>query len=287
MSIDRKVSILGIIKNSLSVLPRQLLMIFTAVIILYPIYFMIVTSFKTKMDYVINKLGLPHQLVFSNYLTAFHGKSFALWLINSAIVTVGAVTISTIIAALAAFSFSRIDFAWKERIFNFIISLMAIPPAVMIIPLFISAVKMHLVNTHFGAILIYSGMMIPFSIYLLRNFFVTIPQAIVDSALIDGCSNFRAFVQIILPLSAPALITLIIVNTLWVWNELFIALIFLQKTELRTLMVGLTVFRGRFKIDQPVIMAGLLISAIPMILLYLFGQRFFIRGMATGSLKGE
>ncbi len=287
MSIDRKVSILGIIKNFLSVLPRQLLMIFTAVIILYPIYFMIVTSFKTKMDYVINKLGLPHQLVFSNYLTAFHGKSFALWLINSAIVTVGAVTISTIIAALAAFSFSRIDFAWKERIFNFIISLMAIPPAVMIIPLFISAVKMHLVNTHFGAILIYSGMMIPFSIYLLRNFFVTIPQAIVDSALIDGCSNFRAFVQIILPLSAPALITLIIVNTLWVWNELFIALIFLQKTELRTLMVGLTVFRGRFKIDQPVIMAGLLISAIPMILLYLFGQRFFIRGMATGSLKGE
>jgi len=287
VSIDRKVSIFGIIKSFLLNFPKQLLMIFTCAIILYPIYFIIVTSFKTKMDYVNNKLGLPHQLVFSNYITAFHGKSFALWLINSAIVTVGAVTISTIIAALASFSFSRIDFVWKERIFNFIISLMAIPPAVMIIPLFITAVKMHLVNTYFGAILIYSGMMIPFSVYLLRNFFVTIPQAIVDSALIDGCSKFKAFVEIILPLSAPALITLIIVNALWVWNELLIALVFLQKTELRTLMVGLTVFRGRFKIDQPVIMAGLFISAIPMILLYLFGQRFFIRGMATGSLKGE
>ena len=257
------------------------------VIIVYPIYFVIVTSFKTKMDYISNKLGLPHRLVFSNYITAFQGKSFALWLINSAIVTVGAVTITTLIAALAAFSFSRIDFAWKEKIFNFIISLMAIPPAVMVIPLFIAAVKIHLVNTYFGAILIYSGMMLPFSVYLLRNFFVTIPQAIVDSALIDGCSRFKAFVKIILPLSIPALITLIIVNALWVWNELFIALIFLQKTELKTLMVGLTVFRGRFKIDQPVIMAGVFVSAIPMILLYLFGQRFFIKGMTTGSLKGE
>ena len=121
----------------------------------------------------------------------------------------------------------------------------------------------------------------------MRNFFVTIPQAIVDSALIDGCSKFKAFVKIILPLSKPALITLIIVNAVWVWNELFIALIFLQRTELKTLMVGLTVFRGRFNVNQPVIMAGLFVSVVPMILLYLFGQRFFIKGMITGSLKGE
>lgn len=287
MSINNRTSIFRGIKRFPFSLPKQLLMILTVIVIAYPIYFIVVTSFKTKMDYVTNKLGLPHRLVFSNYITAFQGKSFALWLINSTIVTVGAVTITTFIAALAAFSFSRIEFIWREKIFNFIISLMAIPPVVMVIPLFITAVKMHLVNTYFGAILIYSGMMLPFSVYLLRNFFVTIPQAIVDSALIDGCSKFKAFVKIILPLSKPALITLIIVNAVWVWNELFIALIFLQRTELKTLMVGLTVFRGRFNVNQPVIMAGLFVSVVPMILLYLFGQRFFIKGMITGSLKGE
>ena len=93
--------------------------------------------------------------------------------------------------------------------------------------------------------------------------------------------------KIVIPLSMPAIMTLIIVNALWVWNELLIAIIFLQKSELRTLMVGLTVFRGRYKVDQPVVMASLLLASIPMILLYLFGQRFFVRGMMSGSLKGE
>ena len=284
---SKESSILSSIKKFFVILIRQTLMIFMVIVVIYPIYFMIVTSFKTKMDYVSNKLGLPEKFVLSNYITSFQGKSIVLWLTNSAIVTLGAVIISTFIAAMAAYSFSRMNFAGKEKVFNFIITLMVIPPVIMVIPLFIIMVKVRLVNTYFGAILVYSGLLIPFSIYLLRNFFVTIPQSIVDSALIDGCSKFKAFIKIILPLSKAALMTLIIVNTLWVWHELLIALIFLQKTELRTLMVGLTVFRGRFKIDQPVIMAGLFISSIPMILLYLFGQKAFIRGMVEGSLKGE
>jgi len=284
---SKESSILSSIKKFFVILIRQTLMIFMVIVVIYPIYFMIVTSFKTKMDYVSNKLGLPEKFVLSNYITSFQGKSIVLWLTNSAIVTLGAVIISTFIAAMAAYSFSRMNFAGKEKVFNFIITLMVIPPVIMVIPLFIIMVKVRLVNTYFGAILVYSGLLIPFSIYLLRNFFVTIPQSIVDSALIDGCSKFKVFIKIILPLSKAALMTLIIVNTLWVWNELLIALIFLQKTELRTLMVGLTVFRGRFKIDQPVIMAGLFISSIPMILLYLFGQKAFIRGMVEGSLKGE
>jgi len=287
VNISKESSILSSIKKFFVILIRQTLMIFMVIVVIYPIYFMIVTSFKTKMDYVSNKLGLPEKFVLSNYITSFQGKSIVLWLTNSAIVTLGAVIISTFIAAMAAYSFSRMNFAGKEKVFNFIITLMVIPPVIMVIPLFIIMVKVRLVNTYFGAILVYSGLLIPFSIYLLRNFFVTIPQSIVDSALIDGCSKFKVFIKIILPLSKAALMTLIIVNTLWVWNELLIALIFLQKTELRTLMVGLTVFRGRFKIDQPVIMAGLFISSIPMILLYLFGQKAFIRGMVEGSLKGE
>ncbi len=258
-----------------------------SLIVIYPVYFMITTSFKTKMGYINNKLGFPETLVFLNYIKIFQRKMMTMWLINSFIVTLGGVMISTSIAALAAYAFSKINFIGKEKIFNFIITLMVIPPVVMIIPLFVTMVKVHLINTYYGAILVYSGLLIPFSIYFLRNFFITVPKAIIDSALIDGCTRFKAFIKIIVPLSAPALMTLVIVNALWVWNELLIALIFLQKTELRTLMVGLTVFRGRFTIDQPLIMAGLFISSVPMILLYLFGQRFFIKGMVAGSLKGE
>ncbi len=276
-----------LIKRVFPVSLKQLLMVCMSLAVIYPVYFMIVTSIKTKMDYVSNKLGLPKSIVFSNYVTVFGGSIIIRWLLNSFLVTLGAVILSTCVSALAAYSFSRINFAGKEKIFNVLITLMVIPPVVMVIPLFITMVKAGLVNTYTSAILVYSGLLIPFSIYLLRNFFITVPKAIIDSALIDGCSRFKAFIKIIMPLSAPALMTLIIVNALWVWNELLIALIFLQKSELRTLMVGLTVFRGRFKIDQPVIMAGLFIASIPMILLYLFGQRFFIRGMVAGSLKGE
>jgi ABC-type glycerol-3-phosphate transport system permease component len=275
------------LKKVLSTALKQLLMVCMAIAVIYPVYFMITTSLKTKIDYVGNKLGLPQHIVFSNYITVFGGSIILRWLANSFIVTLGGVIVSTGISALAAYSFSRLNFVGKEKIFNVLITLMVVPPVVMAIPLFITMVKVHLVNTYVSAILVYSGLLIPFSIYLLRNFFVTVPKAIIDSALIDGCTRFKAFVKIILPLSAPALMTLVIVNALWIWNELLIALIFLQKTELRTLMVGLTVFRGRFKIDQPVIMAGLFLASIPMILLYLFGQRFFIRGMVTGSLKGE
>ncbi|MCL5985658.1 MAG: carbohydrate ABC transporter permease [Actinobacteria bacterium] len=275
------------VKNFFASLLKHSIMIIAVLITIYPIYFMIMTSFKTKMDYVTNKIGLPKEFILTNFTAAFEGKTFLIWFMNSVIMTVGSVIISTMIAAIAAYAFSRIRFIGKEKIFNFVISLMVIPPIVMVIPLFVVMVKMKLVNTYFGAIVIYTGLLLPFSIYLLRNFFITIPESIVESAMIDGCSRFKAFTKIVLPISAPALITLIIVNALWVWNELLIALIFLQRAELRTLMVGLSVFRGRYKIDQPVLMAGLFTATLPMLLLYLFGQRFFIRGLVAGSLKGE
>ena len=97
----------------------------------------------------------------------------------------------------------------------------------------------------------------------------------------------QTFLRIILPLSRPALVTLIVVNALWVWNEILVALIFLQKEELRTIMVGLTVFRGRFSVDVPVIMAGLVVASLPMLLMYIFGQRYLVKGLVAGSLKGE
>ena len=266
---------------------RQVIMLVMAVGSLYPLYFIFVNAFKTKVEYAGNKSGLPHHLVGEAFSKVFQGPNFARWFGNSLLLTFGSVLISLFIGAMAAYAMSRMRFRGQGLLLNGIVTLMVIPPIVMVIPLFVLMSRVNLINSYPAPILIYTGLLLPFTIYLLYSFFVTVPQAIVDSAMIDGCSNLQTFLRIILPLSRPALVTLIVVNALWVWNEILVALIFLQKEELRTIMVGLTVFRGRFSVDVPVIMAGLVVASLPMLLMYIFGQRYLVKGLVAGSLKGE
>lgn len=270
-----------------SVIARQMLLVIAAGVVMLPLVYIVMASFKTKMDYVRNQIGFPNPFVLDNYRRLMEDGKLLIWFGNSGIVTVASVSITVFLGALAAHGFSRFSFIGKERIFNFIIALMIIPPIVMIIPLFVLATRVNLVNTYWSAIIIYTGLMLPFGVYLLRNFFVTIPVSIVDSAKIDGCSDLGILFRIVLPLSTSALVTLTVVSVLWVWNELLIALIFLQKEELTTLVVGLIRFQGRFRIDQPVILAGIFASMVPMVIIYLIGQRFFVSGLTAGALKGE
>ncbi len=264
---------------------RQVLVVSATVLSLFPVYFMTVSAFKTKAEYLANKWGLPPSLNWANFNVALAGEKFFLRFANSAILTVGSVAFSLIIACLAAFAFARTEFKGKRILFNLILTLMVVPPVVMVVPLFVSMVRWDLVNTYQGTILIYTGLLLPFSIYLMTNFFQTIPHEIVEAARIDGCSNLGVFWRIMMPLSAPAVITLIVVNALWVWNELLIALVFMQKDELKTLMVGIAALRSRNYVDIPVTMAGLLIATIPIVVLYIFGQRYFIRGLTSGAVK--
>jgi len=219
-----------------------------SLIALFPLFFMFVTAFKGQAEFVVNQLGPPQ-------------------------------------SSLAAYAFARMHFRGRDALLNGIISLMVVPPVVMIIPLFVLMVNIHLVNTRFSVILVYVGILLPFSIYMLTSFFQTVPQEIIDAAIVDGCADFMIYWRIMLPLARPALSTLAIVNALFVWNELLVALILLQRNELKTLMVGLTAFKSRYNMDVPVTMAGLAIATIPLIVLYLVSQRQFIRGLVAGSLK--
>ena len=264
---------------------RQLAVAAATLLSLFPVYFMVVSAFKTKGEYLASKWNLPHSFFLHNFVTAFAGEKFFIRFANSTILTVGAVAVSLVIACLAAYAFARMDFPGKRTLFNLILSLMVVPPVVMVVPLFVSMVRWGLVNTYPGTILIYVGLLLPFSIYLMTNFFQTIPKEIVEAARMDGCSNQGVFWKIMMPLSAPALITLVVVNALWVWNELLIALVFMQKDELKTLMVGIAALRSRNYVDIPATMAGLLIATIPIVVLYLFGQKYFIRGLVSGAVK--
>jgi len=264
---------------------KQLALLIMSAIALTPLYFLVVTSLKSKTDYLFNTWGVPLHPTLSNFSAALADGRLLAWIWNSVVVTVVSVAVCTLISALAAYAFAQMRFPGRDLLLNIFIAMIVIPPVIMIIPLFILMVNVNLVNTYWSAIIIYVGLMIPFSIYLLTNFFRTVPHEILDAGYIDGCSRLRVFVSIILPLSLPALVTLIIVNTLYVWNELLIALTFLQDDSVRTLMAGLTEFKGRFFLNQPLIMTGALIATIPMIVVYVVGQRFFVRGLVAGAVK--
>lgn len=267
-------------------LARQATLILATLLVLVPVYFIIITSLKTSADYAVNKAGLPAQLYLENIATSLRNGRFFLWFLNSTILAGGAVLLSTAVSVLAAFAFARMKFSISRMYLSVITSLMIIPPVVMIIPIFILLSRLHLTSSYFGAIVIYAGLITPFTVYMLTNFLRSVPHEIIEAALMDGASTLGILFRIVLPLSGPALVTAVIVNGLWVWNDLLVALVLLPKDELRTLMVGITVFGSRYNRDIPVAMTGMLLASLPMFILYLIGQRYFIRGMLAGALKG-
>ncbi|GAA0793477.1 carbohydrate ABC transporter permease [Faecalicatena orotica] len=263
----------------------QLLMILLVVIIIFPLYFMTVNSFKTHEEYVNNMIGVPRTFTLQNYVEAFQGKPFGQWFFNSLILTLAAALVTGAIALLAGYAFAKMKFKGRELLFGMIVPLMSVPPVAMIIPQFRIIKIMGLVNTRVSVILIYVGIMLPMTVYLMRNFMKTVPDSLLDAAKIDGCNSRKALLFIMVPLSVPALITSSLVNIVWVWNELLISLVFLQKESLRTLMVGITLFKGRFTLNIPVIMAGLVIATVPIVVIYIFAQKYLVEGMLAGSVK--
>jgi ABC-type glycerol-3-phosphate transport system permease component len=253
---------------------------------LVPLYFMLTNSFKTDEEYLSNPYGIPRDGVVSTFTDALHGGDLYRWLLNSFIFTTASVTLSTLIAALAAYPISLMRWRPGPWILSVLIALMVLPPIVLVVPLFQMMADLGQLNTYRGVIAIYTGLMLPFSTFLLASFFRTVPRDLLEASRLDGAGHLRTLRSIVLPVSLPALVTVATVQALWVWNEVLIAVIFLQRDDLRTLMVGVTIFRSRYHLDIPLVMAGMVWATIPMVLLYLAGQRFFIRGLTAGAVKG-
>ncbi len=265
---------------------RGLLLALSSAVALYPVVWLVAMSFKSKPQYVAEKLFFSWPPYLGNLAAALQGGRFLLWFLNSTVMTVGSVLLCALVAFFAAFAFAKMSFRGRNLLMNLNISLMVIPVAVLIVPLFVLYTRTHLMSTYPGLILIYAAVCLPFSVYLLTNFFRTVPDGIMEAGIIDGCSILQILSRLVIPLSGPPISTLIVVNALWVWNELLLALVFLPKDHLRTLMVGITVFKSRYNLDVPVTMAGLLMTTLPMVLVYVVFQRVFIRGLTAGALKG-
>ena len=264
---------------------RHAILLLATFIALVPTVYMIATALKSNAEYADDPVGFPDAPVLDQFEAALLDNPFLNWMANSAVLVVGAVLIGAIVSCLAAYAIARLRFRGRNALFAVSTSLMAVPPVVMIVPLFVLYTQLDLISTYGGAIVIYAGLITPFSVYLLATFFRTLPEELFEAARIEGANDLKILWLIVLPLSLPALLTLVVVNSLFVWNDLLIAIIFLQDDAKRTLMAGLSVFQGRYNNQIPLTMAGMVIASAPMIILYVAFQKYFIRGLMAGAIK--
>jgi ABC-type glycerol-3-phosphate transport system permease component len=264
---------------------KQFVLLLAAFLALAPTIYMVITALKSDEEYAIDKIGFPHAPVLENFRSVLVDSPFIYWMLNSAILVTGAVMLSTAISVLGAYAIATTQFRGRDTLLAVSTSLMAVPPVVMIVPLFVLYTRLNMVSTYSGAILIYAGLITPFSVYLLVTFFRTVPRELYEAAHIDGAGQFTILMKVVLPLSLPALVTLIVVNSLYVWNDLLIAIIFMQDDAKRTLMAGISVFSGRYNNQVPLTMAGMVIASAPMFILYVLFQKQFIRGLMSGAIK--
>lgn len=266
---------------------RQIVFLVLSSLAFLPLYFMVVSSLKSQIGFAQNPIGIPRLPTLGNFAIVVEQDRFLRWMGNSAILTSSSVILALIVSCMAAYAFARIPLRGGRLLFRLTTTLMAVPVIAVVVPLFVFLAQIGLINNQPAVILVYVGFMTPYTTFFLTGFFRRLPEEILDAAVIDGCGPASLLWRIVVPLSVAALSTLGIVNALWAWNELLISLVLLQDDDLRTLMVGLTVFRDRFSINVPVSMAGLVVALIPMLLLYLAGLRYFVSGLLIGAVKGE
>ncbi len=272
--------------NALGRLTKHGLLVLASLVALFPVYVMLTASLKTQRGFLDNPFAPPWHPSLGGFRSALSDQ-FPRWFANSVILTAASVAATLLLASLSAWGFSRWRFPGREALLAGLVSLMVVPPVVLLVPLFVFGAKLGWISTFRLVILIYVGLMLPFSIFMLTSFFRTIPSSLIEAATIDGAGSWGVFRRIVLPLSAAPIATLGVVNLLWVWNELLIALVFLQDDSKKTLMVGITGYQSRYNLNVPAIMAGLTLATLPVVTIYLFGQRFFVRGLVSGAVKGE
>lgn len=274
------------IKFNIRAALRYFVLICICIFILTPIVIVVITSFKDKAEFFGNPIyKLPEALQFENFKTAFFGKNMLNYIKNSLVVTVIKVPIGVYLAALTAFGLTRLNLKHPTAWFILFLTGMMIPQQLLLIPINIILKNLNLLNTYTGLILVYTGCGLSFGILVMRGCFRGIPAELDEAATIDGCSWIATFHRVVLPVSKPALSTLIIMNSVNTWNEYLLSSIIISRDQMRTVTTGLMHCVDEATADYGVLSAAVLISLVPLMIVYLLFQRYFIEGM-TGAVKG-
>lgn len=274
------------IKSRISWTIATILAVCMAFVSITPFFFMVLNSFKEKFEMLTKGVfAFPDTFYVENYLEVVGGK-FVSFFVNSVVVLAVSLTLLLLVAAFASYPLSRFTFKLNAPIYSLIIACMSIPVHVTLIPIFKMTRSMGLYDSIWALIGPYVAIGVPISVFILTGFMKGIPKEIEESAEIDGCNKIQMFFKMILPLSKPGLSTLAIYNGVNMWNEFSFAYTLTQSAENRTLPLAVWEFRGRYSMNTPMIMAVLVLTLLPMLIMFIFAQDKLIKGMTAGAVKG-
>ncbi|WPX08922.1 carbohydrate ABC transporter permease [Anaerocellum danielii] len=261
---------------------------FYSILTLFPLIWLVYNSVKTNNDFLANPFGLPQlsKLQLKNYYDAWVTMGIQRFTINSLIISSVSVIFSLIISSMAAYAIERMIWRSSQKVLNYFLSGIMVPIQIILIPLFINFKKLNLLDSRIGLLIPTVAFALPTSIFILTGFYKTIPRELEEAALLDGCSVYKIFYKIILPLTMPAFVTIAVFNFLGAWNDLLIPLVLIQTPEKMTLPVGLLNFRGMYGAELTKMFAAVVISAIPSIIIYFVLQDKLLKGMIAGAVKG-
>ncbi|MDO5391926.1 MAG: carbohydrate ABC transporter permease [Eubacteriales bacterium] len=265
---------------------KYALMIVFAIMCLYPLIWLFLASFKTNQELYVNTWGLPASWSPVNYVNAIVKGNILRYFGNSVIIAVCAVLVTAILATMASYAITRMRWKLSKTTYNIFLLGMMIPVYALIIPLFSIFKTMGLLNTYLAVIIPQIAVGLPMSIFIICGFMEGIPRDLEEAAIIDGCSIYRCFTSIILPISKSSIVTVAVVQFINVWNDLLLPRIFLTDSSMMTLPVGLTNFQAMYSTDYVGEIAAVIITIVPTILVYIALHKQIMEGMVAGAVKG-
>lgn len=253
---------------------------------IYPIFLMIVTSLKANKEIIDNPIGIPKEIFLNGYTKLFAKENFLLYFQNSLFVTLIPLVLVLVISFILAYALSRYNHKASKFLYFYFLAGMMIPLRLGMLYLNDLLNFFGLIDKHWGLIMIYSAMLIPFSMFILTGFIKMIPVELEESAVIDGATPFSIITRILVPLTKPAIATVMIYNFVPIWNDVFFPLIFIKTKEKRTAVLAVTMFFGQFSTDWNLVFSALTLACVPVLIIYLFFSKYIIKGLMAGAIKG-
>ena len=260
-------------------------MLIYVILIFYPLFNMVISSLKSTREIFANPFGFPEEPLFENYRTVWVVRGFGLYFWNSIKVTFISMVFVILLGSMASYGISRYRYKLRTWIYMLFLSGIMLPLRIAIIPLFLLIRNLGFMDTHLAIILIFIAMGLPSTVFILSGFMKTIPMDLDYAARIDGCNDWGIYRRIVMPITKSAIALVTIYNAVPIWNDFFFPLVFIQSNRLKTLPVGLSTFFGQYSTNWSLLFTGLSISIIPILILYLFMAKYFIRGMTSGAIK--
>lgn len=261
-------------------------MIALSLIFIFPAFYALMTSFR-EPGYGLTKDIIPDDFYFGNYERLFNYGRFPRYLLNSFIDSFGGALLTTTTAALAAYAFARLKFFGRNFFMGFILAMMMLPGITNLIPLYKIASDLELLNTYTIMILIFGAYGVPLGIWIMKGFFESIPRELEEAAAIDGATPVTAFLRVILPITAPGIIATFLINFVLNWNNFFMPLVMISKSEMKTATVGLFDFQHALEGNQDELLAAAcIVIMIPTIIMFAFSRKYLMQGMVEGAVKG-